>query len=93
MPILQTYWESEGGKGEGNCGGCTIIPWDFQVVLVEIEVDDFKDDNTSPQAYFNIKTPKPKDGGVDAIYVQKASIQVASNLPNNSPIACDNSNK
>jgi hypothetical protein len=37
--------------------------------------------------------PKPKDGEVDAIYVQKASIQVASNLPNNSPIACDNSNK
>jgi hypothetical protein len=36
---------------------------------------------------------QPKDDGVDAIYVQKASIEVAFNLFNNSPIACHNNNK
>lgn len=36
---------------------------------------------------------QPKDDGMDAIYVQRASIEVASNLLNKSPIACHNSNK
>jgi hypothetical protein len=36
---------------------------------------------------------QPQDDGMDAIYVQRASIEVASNLLNNSLIACHNSNK
>jgi hypothetical protein len=35
---------------------------------------------------------QPKNDGMDVISVQKASIEVTSNLLNNSPIACNNSN-
>jgi hypothetical protein len=79
----------------------------LKLPLSEIEVDGFKDGITTSQAYFKVRekaktttngwkvveASDPKMNGVDVIYAQKASIEVASNLLGISTIVCSNNNK
>jgi hypothetical protein len=63
------------------------------IIQVHKVISRFKKKAKTLANGWKVVSKQPKDDGVDAIYVQKASIQVASILFNNSPIACNNSNK
>ncbi len=52
LPILQTLWESGEGRGKEIMVDAQLFHETLKLPLLKIEVDGFKDNSTTPQAYF-----------------------------------------